>query len=120
MCCRIKYVLLLGLMLAFSGRSFAQTFLEVETVDQAKIKVFPADKIEDADLCVYFVYEAKEVKKIGYWMEVYKEADAQIKLIFVDDPAIADFSVWIVDDPGEVGWRNKSKMKLLAVKGLEN
>lgn len=114
-----KYGLLLGLLLAVN-EGFAQTFMEAETVEQAKVKVYPADDMESADLCIYFVYEAKEVVKIGYWMEVYEPKDAQVMLIFVDEPAQADFSVWIVDTPEEVGWRNKEKMKLLTVEGLEN
>lgn len=98
----------------------AQTFMEAETLEQAKIKVYPADDLESADLCVFFVYETKDVQQIGYWMEVYEKSEAQVMLMFVDDPAIADFTVWIVDSPGEVGWRNRAKMKMLAVDGLKN
>lgn len=115
----LKYILFFVLLFA-SHSAFTQIFMEAETIDQAKVKVYPADSKETADLCVYFVYEPKDVLKIGYWMEVYKQADAQVMLIFVDEQAQADFTVWIVDTPEEVGWRNKNKMKLLAVEGLEN
>lgn len=116
----MKYIFCLLMLQLACNKAVAQTFIEAETIEQAKIKVYPADSKETADLCVYFVYETKDVVKIGFWMEVYKDADAQVTLIFVDDPAQADFSVWIVDTPQEVGWQNKDKMKLLTVDGLEN
>lgn len=115
---KILFTLLLTTMVG--GNMSAQTFMEAETIEQAKVKVFPADDMESADLCVYFVYETKDVQQVGYWMEVYEKSEAQVMLIFVDDLAQADFTVWIVDTPQEVGWRNRSKMKLLTVEGLKN
>ncbi len=113
-------MLLMVVALLARREAFAQTFMEVESIEQAKIKVFPADDLESADLCVYFVYELKDVLQVGYWMEVYEKAEAQVMLMFVDDPALADFTVWIVDSPAEVGWRNRAKMKMLGVDGLKN
>ncbi len=116
----LKILLLMVVALLARREAFAQTFMEVESIEQAKIKVFPADDLESADLCVYFVYELKDVLQVGYWMEVYEKAEAQVMLMFVDDPALADFTVWIVDSPAEVGWRNRAKMKMLGVDGLKN
>lgn len=116
----LKILLLMVVALLARCEAFAQTFMEVESIEQAKIKVFPADDLESADLCVYFVYELKDVLQVGYWMEVYEKAEAQVMLMFVDDPALADFTVWIVDSPAEVGWRNRAKMKMLGVDGLKN
>ena len=113
-------ILLMLLMLLMANSLSAQTFMEVENIEQAKVKVYPDDDIQSADLCVYFVYETKDVQQVGYWMEVYERSQAQVMLIFVDDLAQADFTVWIVDTPQEVGWRNRAKMKLLTVEGLKN
>ena len=115
---KILFAMLLATLA--NGNLAAQTFMEAETIEQAKVKVYPADDLESADLCVYFVYETKDVQQVGYWMEVYEKSQAQVMLIFVDDLAQADFTVWIVDTPQEVGWRNRSKMKLLTVEGLKN
>ena len=116
----LKILVLFVLVLMVRQELMAQTFMEAESIEQAKIKVYPADDLASADLCVYFVYEIKDVLQVGYWMEVYEKSEAQVMLMFVDDPALADFTVWIVDSPAEVGWRNRAKMKMLGVDGLKN
>jgi hypothetical protein len=113
----LNTILLLGLLVTASN-GFAQMFFEVETVEEAKLKVFAVEAEAEADLFVYFVYEKKDVTKVGYWMEVSTPQEAQILLIFVDDPAQADIKIWLVDAPEQAGWRNESKKDVIKVPGL--
>ena len=98
-------------MSSISG--WAQRFYEVGTIDSAKVKVWAVDAPEQADLLVYFVYEAKDVTKVGYWMEVATPKEAQVLLIFVDDENLANLRIFLVDAPEQAGWRNEAKKDLL-------
>lgn len=101
------------LFLIFCQSSWSQRFYEVSTIDSARVKVYPVDTPEQADLLVYFVYEASEVTKVGFWMEVATPAEAQVLLIFVDDEKDADIKICLVDAPEQAGWRNESKKDML-------
>jgi hypothetical protein len=65
-----RFWILLIFVIIFVSRSQAQKYYEVSTIDSAQVRVFAVDKPEQADLLVFFVYEAKDVTKIGYWMQV--------------------------------------------------
>jgi hypothetical protein len=97
-------------------KGWSQRFFEVSTIDSASVKVWAVDKPEDADLLVYFVYEAKDVTKVGYWMEVATPKEAQVLLIFVDDENLANLRICLVDYPEQAGWRNEKKKDLLKLK----
>ena len=108
---RYFFITLLFACIARCG--FAQKFYEVSTLDSAKVKVWAVDTPEQADLLVYFVYEAKDVTKVGYWMEVPTAKEAQVWIIFVDDEKLANLKICLVDAPEQAGWRNESKKELL-------
>ena len=99
--------------LCFTAKVQAQKYFEVSTVDSAQIKVFPVDKAEDADLLVFYVYEPKDVTKIGLWMQVSDKKQANYFLIFVDDEKLSNLKIFLVDAPDQAGWRNESKKGLL-------
>jgi len=102
-----------ALVLITNFKGWSQRFFEVNSLDSASIKVWAVDKPEDADLLVYFVYEAKDVTKVGYWMEVPTPKEAQVLLIFVDDEKLANLRICLVDYPEQAGWRNEKKKNLL-------
>jgi len=96
----------------------AQRYFEVSTVDSAQIKVFPVDKPEDADLLVFYVYEIKDVTKIGLWMQVSDKKLANFYLIFVDDEKISNLKIYLVDSPEQAVLKNESKKDLLKLDGV--
>lgn len=108
--------LLTIVLFCFAKCSLAQTFYEVSTLDSAQIKIYAVDKQEQADLLVFFVYETKDVTKVGYWMEVPTAKEAQVLLIFVDDEKLADLKIYLVDAPEQSCWLNESKKGLLKLK----
>jgi len=80
-----RFCLLLFVLFALTFRGQAQRYFEVSTIDSAQVKVFPVDKPEDADLLVFYVYEPKDVTKVGLWLQVSNKKEANFFLIFVDD-----------------------------------
>ncbi len=105
------FILLCMLFLTYQGR--AQRYYEVSTIDSAQVKVYPVDKPEDADLLVFYVYEAKDVTKVGYWMQVSNKKEANFFLIFVDDQKLSNLKICLVDSPDQAGLKNESKKDLL-------
>ena len=101
------------MLIITSLNGWSQRFYEVSTIDSAKVKIYAVDTPEQADLLVYFVYEAKDVTQVGFWMEVASPKEAQVLLIFVDDESLADIKICLVDLPEQAGWRNESKKDLL-------
>jgi len=108
-----RYWLLAIVFFCLANCSLAQRFYEVSTLDSAKVKVYAVDTPEQADLLVYFVYEAKDVTKVGFWMEVPTAKEAQVLIIFVDEENLSDLKICLVDAPEQAGWRNESKKGLL-------
>lgn len=90
----------------------AQKYYEVSTIDSAQVKVFAVDTPEQADLLVFFVYEAKDVTKVGYWMQVSTKKEANMLLIFVDDEKNSNIKICLVDSPDQAGLKNESKKDL--------
>ncbi|MCB8964746.1 MAG: hypothetical protein H6536_06885 [Bacteroidales bacterium] len=112
-------IIALILFVAIAKLGYTQKFYEAETIEQAKLKVYHVEDPKDADLFFCIVYEEKEIKKIGIMMEVANPNEAQIILIFVDDPKLADIKVWLVETPAEVAWKNPDKKKFIVVNGLK-
>ncbi|MBN1183914.1 MAG: hypothetical protein JXB49_16600 [Bacteroidales bacterium] len=108
-----SYLILTFFLLLSSHNGFAQKFFEVETIDQAEIKVYYEMEDANCDLKVCFVYEAKDITKVGLWMEVPTASEADIKIIFVDDPSLADIHICVGDSPAQAGWLNPAKSKLI-------
>jgi len=73
------------------------------------------DKPEDADLLVFFVYEAKDVTKVGYWMQVVNKKEANFLLIFVDDEKLSNIKICLVDAPEQAGLKNESKKDMFKI-----
>ncbi len=107
------WYLIIVVLLFLTKNGLGQKFYEVSTLDSAKVKVYAVDVLEQADLLVYFVYEAKDVTKVGFWMEVPTAKEAQVLIIFVDEEKQADLKIFLVDAPEQAGWRNESKKDLL-------
>ncbi len=110
---RFCFLLFLFLSLALSGQ--AQRYFEVSTIDSAQVKVYAVDKPEDADLLVFFVYEAKDVTKVGYWMQVSNKKEANFLLIFVDDEKLSNIKICLVDAPEQAGLKNESKKDMFKI-----
>ena len=108
-----RYLVLVLFLFMGSKSAFTQKFFEVETIDQAEIKVYYEMEDVNCDLKVCFVYEAKDIIKVGLWMEVPTAEEADIKIIFVDDPALADIHICVGDSPSQAGWLNPSKSGLI-------
>ena len=108
-----RFWLFLLCLFLISLRGIAQKYFEVSTVDSAQVRVFPVDKPEDADLLVFYVYEVKDVTKIGLWMQVTNKKDANFFLIFVDDEKLANIKICLVDAPEQAILKNESKKVLL-------
>jgi hypothetical protein len=103
--------LLLFFLLAITSR--AQKYFEVSTIDSAQVKVYAVDKPEDADLLVFYVYEAKDVTKVGLWMQVSDKKEANFFLIFVDDEKLSNLKITLVDAADQAVLKNESKKDLL-------
>lgn len=101
--------LLFVLFLLQSVVSYGQCFYQCEDNEKPDVKVWAAENAEEADVWVYFVYDASEVKGGGVLMQVANVSDAAFSLSFVDVKSEADFSLWIVDFKEEAGWRNAEK-----------
>ena len=109
----IRYLILVTFLFVGNTGVFAQKFFEVETIDEAEIKVYYEMEDANCDLKVCFVYEAKDITKVGLWMEVPTADEADIKIIFVDDPSLADIHICVGDSPSQAGWLNPSKARLI-------
>ncbi|HCT31049.1 MAG TPA: hypothetical protein DIW31_10035 [Bacteroidales bacterium] len=107
--------MLLFLISALTFRGQAQRYFEVSTIDSAQVKVYPVDKPEDADLLVFYVYEAKDVTKIGLWMQVSTKKEANFFLIFVDDENQANIKIFLVDAADQAGLKNESKKDMFKI-----
>jgi hypothetical protein len=115
---RFIKTLLVVFIVVLAKQGYAQKFFEAETIEKARLKIYAVDDPKDADLLFCIVYEEKEITKVGIMMEVAEPKEAQVILIFVDDPAQADMKVWLVDTPAEVKWQNEEKKKFLRIEGL--
>ena len=107
-----RYSLLLLFLIFLTYKGQAQKYFEVSTIDSAQVKVYAVDKPEDADLLVFFVYEAKDVTKVGYWMQVSIKKEANMLLIFVDDEKDSNVKICLVDAAEQAGLKNESKKDL--------
>lgn len=107
---RFSFFLLCIVFLTYKAQ--AQKYYEVSTIDSAQVKVFAVDTPEQADLLVFFVYEAKDVTKVGYWMQVSTKKEANMLLIFVDDEKNSNIKICLVDSPDQAGLKNESKKDL--------
>lgn len=114
-----RFCFLLFLFISLTIRGQAQRYYEVSTIDSAQVKVFAVDKPEDADLLVFFVYEAKDVTKVGYWMQVTTKKEANFFLIFVDDEKLANLKIMLVDAADQAVLKNESKKELLKMDELK-
>jgi hypothetical protein len=100
---------LLGLLL-FQGVSvYSQTFYEVDTPEEAQVKLWFVEDESQCDLRVSFVYDPKEANKTGHWCEVPTPEEADVKTIFVDDPALADLNLCMTMNSAKAGWLNEEK-----------
>jgi len=96
--------------LALNGQ--AQRYFEVSTIDSAQVKVYPVDTPDQADLLVFYVYEPKDVTKVGLWLQVSNKKEANFFLIFVDDEKLANVKICLVDAADQAGLKNESKKDL--------
>jgi len=103
------------LFISLTSTGHAQRYFEVSTVDSAQVKVYPVDKPEDADLLVFYVYEAKDVTKVGLWMQVANKKEANFFLIFVDDEKQANIKIYLVDAAEQAGLKNESKKDMFKI-----
>ena len=103
---------LLLCMIFLTNKGQAQKYFEVSTIDSAQVKVYAVDTPEQADLLVFFVYEAKDVTKVGYWMQVTTKKEANFLLIFVDDEKLSNIKICLVDSPEQAGLKNESKKEM--------
>lgn len=92
---------------------FSQKFFEVETMEQAEIKIWYVMNDAECDLKVHFVYDESSITKVGLWMEVPEPEQADIKIIFVDDPSLADINVCVTDYADQAGWLKQEKSKII-------
>ncbi|MFW5656392.1 MAG: DUF6150 family protein [bacterium] len=93
-----------------------QRFYETETVEAADFTVYAVWEVEQCDLKVCFVYEEQDATEPGRWMEVPEPEQADIKIIFVDDEALADLKLFVVDACPDAGWHTTGKEELLKFK----
>lgn len=93
--------------------TYSQRFFEVETIDQAEVKVWYVMDDTECDLKIHFVYDEGSISKVGLWMEVPNESQADIKIIFVDDPKLADINVCVTDYADQAGWINPDKSSII-------
>jgi hypothetical protein len=108
---RFWFLLLCMFFLTVKGQ--AQKYFEVSTIDSAQVRVFPVDSPEQADLLVFYVYEEKDVTKIGLWMQLTAKKDANMLLIFVDDEKDSNLKIYLVDSAEQAGLKNETKKDLL-------
>ncbi len=107
-----RFSFFLFCIIFLTNNAQAQKYYEVSTIDSAQVKVFAVDKPEQADLLVFFVYEAKDVTKVGYWMQVSTKKEANMLLIFVDAEKDSNIKICLVDSPDQAGLKNESKKEL--------
>lgn len=115
-----RFGLIAFCLLCLTVKVQAQRYFEVSTIDSAQVKVFPVDKPEDADLLVFYVYEDKDVTKVGLWMQVSDKKLANFFLIFVDDEKLSNLKIFLVDAPEQAILKNESKKELLKLDGVPN
>src|SRR5690554_4834655 len=112
----IRLLILLLLLFTFSTSGFGQKIYQAENSESAKIKVYPAEQADDADLLVCFVWNEDEITKTGLWMDMRFIHEADIVIYVVDDEQQADLKIWLVDTPEEARWLTESKKHLLYLK----
>lgn len=112
----MRYLLILTLVFSLLPHSSAQRFFEVDNVSEAQVKLFPVWEEAQADLKICIVYEEKDLKGDGLWMEVPKPEMADIKVLFVDEEAQADLKVILVDNSFQAGWNHPEKKSLISRK----
>jgi hypothetical protein len=96
---------------------FAQKVYQAESAADAKLKVYPVEDPDKADLWVCFVWEESEITRSGLWMDMRFDHEADVIIYFVDSENEPDLKIWLVDTPEESKWVNESKKKLLSIKG---
>ena len=110
---KTKFVWLVLTFMLCSIDIFSQKFFEVETVEQAEIKIWYVMDDSECDLKVHFVYDEASITKVGLWMEVPEPSQADIQIIFVDDPSLADINVCVTDYADQAGWLRKEKSSII-------
>lgn len=109
-------VLITVVLLQVVNHGFSQKVFQAESPELAKLKVYPVEEPEKADLWVCFVWEEVEITRTGLWMDMRFDHEADIIIFFVDDEKLADIKIWLVDTPEESKWINQSKKSLLSFK----
>ena len=112
----IKILIPLLLLFTFATTGFSKKVYQAENAESAKIKVYPAEEPNEADLWVCFVWEEVEITKTGLWMDMRFVREADIVIFFVDEEKDADLKIWLVDTPEESKWLTESKKHLLTLK----
>ena len=116
----IKILIPLLLLFTFATSGFSQKIYQAENAESAKIKVYPAEEPNEADLWVCFVWEEVEITKTGLWMDMRFVREADIVIFFVDEEKDADLKIWLVDTPEESKWLTEGKKHLLTLKTGKN
>jgi len=107
------YKCIVWALLLFFGQNWAgaQVFFEVDSIPLADVKIFYVEDEAQCDLRVTFVYTYEEAAHTGHWCETGNPDDADVKIIFVDNPDLADINLCVAFEPEKAGWINKEKEK---------
>ena len=116
----IKILLPLLLLFTMATSGFGQKIYQAENSDSAKLKVYPAEEPNEADLWVCFVWEEADITKTGLLMDMRFMREADIVIFFVDEESEADLKIWLVDTPEESKWLTEKKKHLLKLKSDKN
>ncbi len=111
----IRFLIMVVLLLSATS-SYSQKIFQAESASKAKLKVYAVEEPQQADLWVCFVWSEAEITRIGLWMDMRFDHEADIVIIFVDEEKQADLKIWLVDTPEESKWINNSKKNLLTLK----
>lgn len=106
-----KFIFILFLLVGFTKVSVAQTFFEVDSIQDAEVKVYYVEDEAECDLKICFVYTAEEARETAHWCEVGDPNAADIKIIFVDTPELADLKLCVAFDPKEAKWLKEEVRK---------
>lgn len=106
-----KLLIFIIFLLGLSKVSVGQTFFEVDSIQDAEVKVYYVEDETQCDLKICFVYTAEEAQQEAHWCEVGDPNAADIKIIFVDLPELADLKLCVAFDPKEAKWLNEEMRK---------
>lgn len=109
----IKTCIILLLYMLSHNIVFGQLFFEVDSIQDAELKVFYVEDEANCDIKVCFVYTEEEAQLEAHWCEIAEPEKADIKIIFVDDPALADLNLCMAFDCAEAKWLKEEKKRKL-------